>query len=270
MAAENSTVPSANERSSEEREKLLAGGVQLLDDPLTESSRKKQSLVLLLSLLSMSISFGIFLPDKATVGSLAGDLAKPKTTNEVICIVLAYALVTFWLSVYRDSKVARYRKESPIRRLAAISTQEIELFEEKVRLASVAVNDLTVKGLDNMNDYLEKIEPIRKLQRDSLDLSPDWEKHAERSALFDAREKALDDLDAIFNEKKAVIDRLRDEALVELSRLVETQKTSGMPNAIVIHKMFSSFDAWKKAWTFLEIVFPSVLGLVAIGFFVSH
>lgn len=110
---------------------VLSRSAQLFADPLTDSTRKRQSLLLILSTLSLAIFFGIVVPEKL---SLPGFEMRATTTPQtsagttstswtgiakgslrfnkvVLCPVILYSVLAFWLSVYRDHEAANYLKQ---------------------------------------------------------------------------------------------------------------------------------------------------------------
>src|ERR1700759_1977383 len=101
-------------------ETVFTRAAQLLADPITDSTRKRQNLLLLLSVLSLAVFFGIAVPEKVSLPGvdvkIATSLTPPGATettaagiahtalrfNRVLSPVLLYCLVSFWLSLYRD------------------------------------------------------------------------------------------------------------------------------------------------------------------------
>jgi hypothetical protein len=108
-------------------ETVFTGAAQLLADPITDSTRKRQNLLLLLSVLSLTVFFGVAVPEKVSLLGVDVKIATPLPPvapsaaaasiahtalrfNRVLSPVLLYCLVSFWLSLYRDHKAQEYQR----------------------------------------------------------------------------------------------------------------------------------------------------------------
>lgn len=130
---------------------VLSRSAQLFADPLTDSTRKRQSLLLILSTLSLAIFFGIVVPEKL---SLPGFEMRATTTPQtsagttstsctgiakgslrfnkvVLCPVILYSVLAFWLSVYRDHEAANYLKQLAESDIARARVKEELVNKEK-------------------------------------------------------------------------------------------------------------------------------------------
>jgi hypothetical protein len=107
-------------------ETMFTRAAQLVADPVTDSTRKRQNILLLLSVLSLAVFFGIAAPQKVSLPGVDVGIVSPSTPsgapsttaasiahtalrfNRVLSPVLLYCLLSFWLSLYRDHKAQDY------------------------------------------------------------------------------------------------------------------------------------------------------------------
>jgi hypothetical protein len=294
-------------------ETAFSQAAQILADPMTDATRKRQSLLLLLSVLSLAVFFGIFVPEKASLGGFDVKIATPLTTSgmpsttpasiaksalalsKVLCPVLIYSVLAFWLSLYRDHEAARYLSALGIFAVARATVQEAEAAQAKNKdrrsiidryRGSIAKREeesaLYQSKTDEItSEFARKCGPIReehaatfaefeKLRKENAPISPELENKllglgAEMRALARKQDedlKALDEefaaltRDPEFAELDKQIDELTDKSFGITRRLLADRSIVADLNAIV--------RRWRKLWLVLEVGFPSVLGLIAI------
>ncbi len=146
-------------------ETMFTRAAQLLADPITDSTRKRQNLLLLLSVLSLAVFFGIAVPEKVSLPGVDVKIAVPLTPsgapsstaasvantalrfNRVLSPVLLYCLVSFWLSLYRDRKAQNYQDE---------------LAQFKIKEAALQVYAFTIKRGKRQLVIIERFrKPLR-------------------------------------------------------------------------------------------------------------
>jgi hypothetical protein len=138
-------MPTSDSEMSSFEEVTFSGAGQLLADPLSESTRKRQSLLLLLSVASLAVFYGIIAPEKLSFAGIdlkiLGPLAasgKPSTRlmatainalafDRVLCPVLIYAAFAFSLSVYRDHIAANYARGLAAYEIGRVVLQTVEI-----------------------------------------------------------------------------------------------------------------------------------------------
>jgi hypothetical protein len=287
---------------------------QLLADPLTDSTRKRQSLLLLLSILSLAVFFGIVAPEKVSLGGVDMKLVAPLTPsgtvstslrsiainalsfNKVLCPVLVYAVLAFWLSVYRDHKAAKYLRELAafdIRRAANQQYADVKVKTKELNSVRERFQNLNAKRFESSkliqgklkeigDEFKRKIGPIQgshvaafaefeKLRKEGSPRNPELE-----VKLGDLGERISelgrqhdDDLRPLEDEYAAVmgdpeireVEKRLDCLTDEIFRLRDTltKRNSILDEVNVVVRR------WRMLWYLLEVGFPSILGLVAIS-----
>ncbi len=184
-------------------ETVFTHATQLLTDPITDSTRKRQNLLLLLSVLSLAIFFGVAVPGKISFLGVDLNIAPltsagmPSTTaasvahtalrfNRVLSPVLLYCLLSFWLSLYRDRKAHDYLsglaqfkiKEAAERDYAASERQR------KRQLVSIErFRELTTERSEESAKIQEEIKKIGEEFRKTC--GPIRDEHAKAFAEFE-------------------------------------------------------------------------------------
>jgi hypothetical protein len=163
-------------------EGLFAKAAQLLAEPLSETTRSRQILVLVLSLLSLGLFFGLVeAPEKISVLGMEMKTAEARTNagarstslkllsdgalrfNGIVCLALVYALIAFGVSAYRDYKDAEYLANVPHSQLNRSFREQIQLFQEKSIAAQSAVDRLHALNESNgkrRDDLLRELNRI--------------------------------------------------------------------------------------------------------------
>jgi hypothetical protein len=162
-------------------ETMFTRAAQLLADPITESTRKRQNILLLLSVLSLAVFFGIAVPQKVSLPGVDVGIASPLTPSgapsmtaasiahtalrfsRVLSPVLLYCLLSFWLSLYRDHKAQEY-----LRGLAQFKIKEAALRDyavsnkrQKRQLAIIArFQQATTKRHEDAEEIRRKVGAI--------------------------------------------------------------------------------------------------------------
>src|SRR6266704_2994123 len=242
---------------------------QLLADPITDSTRKRQSLLLLLSVLSLAVFFGIFVPEKASLGGFDVKIATPLTPsgapsttpasiarsalafNRVLCPVLIYSILAFWLSLYRDHEAAKYLRALGISEVTRAAIQEYAAVQAKRKeqlsvleryQSSIAKHkeesELFKRRIDEITgEFARKCGPIReehaaafaefeKLRKENAPISPELKNKlmalgAQMQALARKQDEDLKPLveefpalrqDPAFAELDKQIDEITDES----------------------------------------------------------
>jgi hypothetical protein len=199
-------------------EATFSKAAQLLADPLTDSTRKRQTFLLLLSLLSLFVFFGIVSPEKVSLGPVDVKLDTPRTPsgapstslttvaanalrfNKVLCLVLIYALVVFSFSAYRDYKAAGYLAKVPLSELTRSGREQIAASQEK-RLA-----------LQTSMDRLNRLSEERDKQWNAVSLrmqQVEDEFKKRREPLTEAGKKALAELELLRTDHSERGDRAK-------------------------------------------------------------
>jgi hypothetical protein len=196
----------ANNRPPQEaalEETLYTRAAQLLTDPITDSTRKRQNLLLLLSVLSLAVFFGVATPAKISLLGVDVSLAPltsggvPSTTaasvahtalrfSRVLSPVLLYCLLSFWLSLYRDRKeheymsgLALFKIEEAVERDYAVSQRRW-----KRQLANVErFRELTMTHGEESAKIQQEIKKIGEDFR--KECGPIREEHAKAFAEFE-------------------------------------------------------------------------------------
>jgi len=186
-------MPTSDSEMSSFEEVTFSGAGQLLADPLSESTRKRQSLLLLLSVASLAVFYGIIAPEKLSFAGIdlkiLGPLAasgKPSTRlmatainalafDRVLCPVLIYAAFAFSLSVYRDHIAANYARGLAAYEIGRVVLQTVEISTANSKELKVVLqefqkaNDANHERYVSMQKELDKtfeefkrnLEPIR-------------------------------------------------------------------------------------------------------------
>jgi hypothetical protein len=132
-------------------ETVFTRAAQLLADPITDSTRKRQGLLLLLSVLSLAVFFGVVVPEKVSVPGVDVRMATPLTPtgapsstaasvattalrfSRVLCPVLIYLLLSFWLSLYRDYEAQKYLRGLAQLKINEAATRDYAASEKRQR-----------------------------------------------------------------------------------------------------------------------------------------
>lgn len=293
-------------------EMTFAKAAQLLADPLTESTRKRQSFLLLLSLLSLAIFFGIVeAPDRIFFSGAQVNTAKPLDVsgapskslvvisrnalrfNQVLTPVLIYALLAFWLSVYRDRKAADYLAAVPLSELTRSGREQIAATREK-RLALQAMQaelnqrmevrdkewDRVTALIKEIEDrYAKKREPVLAANKKAFDefdqVKHEASERADRAkaAATEANAELYDLSVAERTETKPYLDEREklnaDPKIAELRKLVlqqnkEMEEIRLGEKTVLLADVFGVHFRWKKYWRAFEVWFPILFGLCAI------
>jgi hypothetical protein len=292
---------------------ILSRFAQLLADPLTDSTRKRQSVLLLLSILSLALFFGIVVPEKVSLLGFEMRVATtPLTTtgttstswtgivkgalrfNRVLCPVLVYSVLAFWLSVYRDHEAADYPK-----RLAELDLERAESKQELLRQGmhkeAEALSERLQRATDEykekraeiarqaqpiIDEYRKKLEPLEDEHAKTVEEIKRLKKEDKSDPELESRIRTLSwqlhelDKEGAEAERpfKAALDILEREA--EMYRVQKQANDTFRviwPQVGEMWKLRSTIAAgkvsvqrWRKLWYLLEVAFPSVIGLVAI------
>ena len=226
-------VSSAQSQATFE-ESTASQAAQLLADPLTEATRKRQSLLLLVSVLSLAVFFGILAPEKVSLGGVDARVTAPLNANGqpstslatiernterfnvFLSFVVLYALCVFWLGAYRDYKAGAY-----VRILASIG----------IRKAAAQETAPVYRWSDELISVVEQYEAAVAAKSD---------KDPEAVALY---KRICDLTDTDPGKGGALVKKTAD-----LRRLKATARR--------VH----------RAWQILEIALPSLIGLAGIVF----
>jgi hypothetical protein len=196
----------ANNRPPQEaafEETVYTRAVQLLTDPITDSTRKRQNLLLLLSVLSLAIFFGVATPAKISLLGIDLNLAPltaggvPSTTaasvahtalrfSRVLSPVLLYCLLSFWLSLYRDRKAHDYLSGLAQFKIKEAADRDYAISERrrKRQLANIErFRELTTKRSEESAKIQQEIEEIGEEFRKIC--GPIREEHAKAFAEFE-------------------------------------------------------------------------------------
>jgi hypothetical protein len=228
MSATNSplpTPPTAQPGATPTfEETAFEKAAQLLADPLSESTRKRQSLLLLLSALSLAIFVGIVeAPEKLSLGAAEAKTDTMKTSqgvpsrspsalaynalrfNEVLCPVIIYLLVAFGISAYRDYKAANYLSKGPL--------SQLQRSQDQLGVASRQKTDAVLNTLEELNKQME--ERDKEWTRVTA-LMDHIEKQfaARREPLLEASKKAQADFESVRLENSERTDKAK-QALTE-------------------------------------------------------
>jgi hypothetical protein len=293
-------------------ETVYTRAVQLLTDPITDSTRKRQNLLLLLSVLSLAVFFGVATPGKMSFLGIDVTIAAPFTStgvpsttaasiahtalrfNRVLSPVLLYCLLSFWLSLYRDRKAHDYLSGLAQFKIKEAADREYAISERrrKRQLANIErFRELTTKRSEESGKIQQEIEeigdefrktcgPIRdehakafaefeRLRREDAPRNPELEaKMSGLGAQIEAlSEKQDDDLKPLQDRFDALMDDpeirkldLKMDAIIDKSPH-DWKKSS--ERSFLLADVGDKVRWWKTFWYLLEVVFPSVLGLLA-------
>lgn len=222
-------------------ESTASQAAQLLADPLTEATRKRQSLLLLVSVLSLAVFFGILAPERVSLAGVDARVTAPLNVNGqpstslatiernterfnvFLSFVVLYALCVFWLGAYRDYKAGAY-----VKLLASIG----------IRRAAAQETAPVYRWSDELISIVEQYQAAVAAKSD---------KDPEALALY---KRMCELTDADPGKGGSLVKKTED-----LRRLRVTARR--------VH----------RAWQILEIVLPSLIGLAGIllpwGFFFS-
>ncbi|WP_433974928.1 hypothetical protein [Tunturiibacter lichenicola] len=174
----------ANNRPPQEaalEETLYTRAAQLLTDPITDSTRKRQNLLLLLSVLSLAVFFGVATLAKISLLGIDLNLAPltalggvPSTTatsaahtalrfSRVLSPVLLYCLLSFWLSLYRDQRAHDYLSGLAQFKIKEAADRDYAISERrrKRQLANIErFQELTKKRSEESAKIQQEIEKI--------------------------------------------------------------------------------------------------------------
>jgi hypothetical protein len=245
-------------------ETVFTRAAQLLADPITDSTRKRQSLLLLLSVLSLAVFFGVAVPEKVSLPGVDVKIATPLTPsgepsttaasvaqtalrfNRVLSPVLLYCLVSFWLSLHRDRKAQEY-----LRGLAQFKIKEAAardyVVSERRRKRQLAIierfREATTKRSEESVDIQRKIEAIgEEFRRICL---PIRDAHAAAFAEFEKlrRQRAARNpqLEARMSDLGAQIEALAEKHDEDTKPL--TEKFDALMNDPEIRKLDLKLDA---------------------------
>ncbi|WP_260735876.1 hypothetical protein [Tunturiibacter lichenicola] len=293
-------------------ETLYTRAVQLLTDPITDSTRRRQNLLLLLSVLSLAVFFGVATPDKVSFFGVYINIATPLTPagvpsttaasvahtalrfNRVLSPVLLYCLLSFWLSLYRDRKAQDYLRGLAQFKIKEAADRDYAISERrrKRQLANIErFQELTAKRREESAKIQQEIEKIGEEFRKIC--GPIREEHAKAFAEFERlrREDAARDpkLAERMSGLGAQIEHLSEKQDEDLKLLQdrfdalmedpEIRKLDLKMDAIIVDspsdwKMSSERGVlltdigddvrlWRRLWYWLEVIFPSGLGLLA-------
>jgi hypothetical protein len=288
---------------------------QILADPITDSTRRRQSLLLLLSVLSLAIFFGILVPEKASFGGFELKIDTPSTpqgtpstkpatiaknarafSKLVLCPVLVYSVLAFWLSVYRDDRAAKYLRVLGAFAILRAAAREYGAAMAKIkeRLASIEryrsltiakperENALFQSKLDEIaSEFAKKFGPIQeehaatfaefnKLRKENALISPELANKLLRlGAEMEALDKKQDEDFKALREAFPV--PTQDPALAEAGKRSDELSDESfritrklLANREIVNDLNATVERWRRLWLVLEVGFPSILGLAAI------
>src|SRR5262245_46408734 len=89
--------------------------LELLADPLTDLTRRRQALLLIAGSLTLLISYAVVKPGSSgTVLGVTITFTKPDVVPTLCGLVTAYFLIVYLLGVYADWTVRRVRQWAPL------------------------------------------------------------------------------------------------------------------------------------------------------------
>jgi hypothetical protein len=305
----------ANNRPHQEaalEETLYTRAAQLLTDPITDSTRKRQNLLLLLSVLSLAVFFGVATLAKISLLGIDLNLAPltalggvPSTTatsaahtalrfSRVLSPVLLYCLLSFWLSLYRDQRAHDYLSGLAQFKIKEAADRDYAISERrrKRQLANIErFQELTKKRSEESAKIQQEIEkigeefrricgPIRdehakafaefeRLRREDAPRDPKLEEKmsglgAQIEALSEKQDEDLkplqDRFDALMEDPEIrKLDLKLDAIIVESPGDWKRSVKRG----VLLADIGDDVRLWRRLWYWLEVIFPSGLGLLA-------
>src|SRR5437660_5419686 len=201
-------------------ETVFTRAAQLLADPITDSTRKRQGLLLLLSVLSLAVFFGVVVPEKVSVPGVDVRMATPLTPtgapsttaasvattalrfSRVLCPVLIYLLLSFWLSLYRDYEAQKYLRGLAQRKINEVATRDYAASEQRQRKRLAIIERFR-------SATTERSEETAEIQRKIQEISDEFKKtagpvreaHAAAFAEFEKRRKEATPRDTKLEER---------------------------------------------------------------------
>jgi hypothetical protein len=269
--------------------KDLAGyGIDLLQDPLSEVTRNRQSSLLISSVAALLLSFALVSPTEGSLGGLTVAISHPETIKSAAGLIALYFLIIYLVNVAQDLRIYRYRLMGVAADIGSLNNklglsiqQNVESLQEKSKanhevlseMQSLfdAQNEIDRKYAPNIDDIEKRIDSGIQQALPQINEGSDsafWESMSEYKALT----KALDEIE----RKKAEEKRPHIERLNELHKTVDTDEVMTRINQLhdatqdLRHQTELLLRAHQtRAWLqrlriALEIIFPTALSLFGI------
>ena len=244
-------------------DEVKPAALKLLADPLSDLTRRRQGLLLIVASVTLLLSYAVVEPGSADVLGVNLKLERPDVLPALCGLVTAYFLVLYLLGVYADWSVRRVKRWSP--------------YVAFKRFGSATERDMAEKG----NVVRAHVTALVSEVRDTKDLSEERDRkiqplEEQLDALKERLVGGVEPASAIGKKLRAVhaqISNIRDEYL---ERIQEANRQSEeTPEPLPSFKPIEiTQDEIKEALVrerritrvrlAAEVLVPSALGIMAV------
>lgn len=255
--------------------KLAAFGSELFRDPLGETSRKRQTYLLIVSVLAILLSFGtVGVPSSGGAVSAFGftlSISSAASITTLFGCLTVYFWVAFGMSVCQDLIAARCLRTPLLAYVQQLSAKTIRWIGQQERRATLTSSYLDrLNELGRIRDRYEVRETQRRRELGTLERQmDDGDTGAGVHEAFKAKVKALMDLEA----QREVEERpVRRQMAAYQEQLAELDAAGQDPSARPVtgeldayarmYETYRTVDMWRFG---LEVAAPMVVGIYAMS-----
>ena len=235
-------------------------GTELFQNPLGELTTKRQHYLLTVSVIATLFAFHVLQFIEANAEPFAkATITSEKAATVTFASLTAYFFIVYFLSVYQDYKVFRYRKIQIGARLQELSNPSVAILDDelaKTQLLHEEMGNITLEIIDN----LRKSREASKKNQDQID-----------SFIGDTSVASIEQLIKLYKEQEEAAVPY-DDVVEQLSRrqgeiIIEQQKPIN-PDALTkvksLNRAYAMHSRLSKARLLIEVVFPIAFALFAV------
>lgn len=201
--------------------------VDVFEDPLSDRSRKRQSYVLVLAIISIMLSSTLISPSEFDISGIKFTLSQPEVLIKVFGLLTGYFLSLYVLDLYQDMRISRYKMLRIGSMMKGLADETRELLAEREA----------------------KLDQLILLQDDLI------EKRAEALSRGNHELHELAQKDGLDELQKETQEMLSDRSVLNKAHL----------RASVMKGSYGDYQMLLRLRMIIEIVFPILLGLYAMS-----